>query len=140
MVWDASENGGFSDVKPWLPVKAPQHARSIASQEGQRDSVLEHYRSALAFRKENETLVSGKTRFLDAPEPILAFVRGSGSDALLCVYNLSADTAEISLTGLGDMTGPSLLATIDGNVLSLGANGAALIKPATTGEAFALAN
>jgi len=140
MVWDASENGGFSDVKPWLPVKAPQHARSIASQEGQKDSVLEHYRSALSFRKENETLVSGKTRFLDAPEPILAFVRGSGSDALLCVYNLSADTAEISLTGLGDMTGPSLLATIDGNVLSLGANGAALIKPATTGEAFALAN
>lgn len=139
MVWDDSAHGGFSSVKPWLPVKAPQHARNVASQQGQGNSVLEFYRQVLTYRKASATLVGGATRFLDAPEPILAFVRGSGADALLCVVNLSPKKKTVKLDGVAALTGPQVQAALKGQTLTLGPNGAALLTPATTGEHIALA-
>ena len=59
-------------------------------QETQRDSVLNGVRHLLRWRKSNAALVGGDIAFLDAPEPVLAFTRRSGDDALLVVFNLSA--------------------------------------------------
>ena len=56
MVWDASPNGGFTTGKPWLPVKAPQLARNVASQVGVAGSVLETYRAMLAYRRGSDAL------------------------------------------------------------------------------------
>jgi alpha-glucosidase len=78
MVWDDSENAGFSSVRPWLPVRPPQRARNVASQRAVAGSVLEFYREMLAFRRATPDLITGKTRFLDLPEPILGFQRGDG--------------------------------------------------------------
>ena len=139
MVWDSTENGGFSSAKPWLPVKSPQLARNVASQEGKQGSVLEFYREILGFRKSSETLISGSTRFLDTPEPILAFVRGTGAEALLCVFNLSSKPVSIEVDGLGALTGPSVEASVERTTISLGPNGAVLITPANSGEEIELA-
>ena len=50
MVWDSTAPyGGFSTVKPWLPVKAPQLAHALDTQTGE-DSVLACYRKLLALR------------------------------------------------------------------------------------------
>ena len=126
MVWDASLNGGFSrgNGKPWLPVKAPQLARNVASQQGVAGSVLETYRAMIAFRKANPALMTGPTTFHDLPEPLLAFTRG---DALLCVFNLSPDLHVVQVTGACPLTAPSLAAELNGHSLTLGPNAAAFL-------------
>ena len=129
MVWDGTAHGGFSTGTPWLPVKAPQLARNVASQQGVAGSVLEYYRAMLAFRRATPDLNTGKTRFFDLPEPVLAFKRGDG---LLCVFNLSPTPQVIAVEGVAGLTGPSLAADLTGQSLTLGPNAAAFLR--VTGE------
>ncbi len=127
MVWDASEFGGFSTVKPWLPVKAPQLARNVASQAGVAGSVLEFYRAMIAFRKGSAALMAGRTLFHDVGEPVLAFTRDTGAQALLCVFNLSPEGRSVVVEGVSGLTGPVQDAALDGGTLTLGPNAAAFL-------------
>ncbi len=128
MVWDSTEFGGFSTVKPWLPVKAPQRARNVAAQDGVAGSVMEFYREMLAFRK--ASVLSGRgTRFLDVKEPVLAFVRG---DALLCLFNLSDAAVTLAVDGVGTAHGPAQAAPVTDGVVTLGPLGFVLLD--VTGE------
>ncbi|WP_299841090.1 alpha-amylase family glycosyl hydrolase [uncultured Paracoccus sp.] len=96
MVWDAkAANGGFSKAnKTWLPVKAPQQARAVSTQEGKPNSVLAFYRQMLALRRAEPDLRLGDIRFLDLPEPVLGYERG---EAMICLFNLSAEPVTIDL-------------------------------------------
>ena len=127
MVWDASANGGFSTGKPWLPVKPPQLARNVAAQKAVAGSVLEHYRAMIAFRKTSAALRHGTTRFLDLPEPILAFSRTAESQTLLCVFNLGPKPMSVTVAGATGVTGPSLGAVLSGGTLTLAANAVAFL-------------
>ena len=52
MVWNSKKlNGGFSEVKPWLPVKKEQKQKS--SQEDKNDSVLSFYKEMIKARKKH---------------------------------------------------------------------------------------
>ena len=126
MVWDDSVNAGFSrgNGQPWLPVKAPQRARNVAGQAGVAGSVLESYRAMIAWRKATPALIHGATRFYDLPEPLLAFTRG---DTLLCLFNLSPDPHQVTVSGAAALTGPSLAATLQGQTLTLGPNAVAFV-------------
>ena len=127
MVWDGSAQGGFTTGKPWLPVKAPQLAHNVASQIGKPGSVLEFYRAALAFRKASAALHSGSTRFLDAPDPILAFTREAPGETLFCVFNLSPQPTSLTVSGLGAVTGPGQGVSLSGTTVSLAPNAAAFL-------------
>ena len=59
-------------------------------QEAESDSVLQAARAFLRWRRAQPALVLGSIRFLDAPEPVLAFVREHDGQSLLAVFNLSA--------------------------------------------------
>lgn len=127
MVWDASANGGFTTGTPWLPVKPPQAARHVAGQVGVPGSVLEFYRAMLAFRRATPALRTGRTRFFDLPEPILAFTRGEGEGRVLCLYNLSPGEVAVTLAGTGAPVGPMQAATPGPGRMTLGANGFAFL-------------
>ncbi len=129
MVWDGSANGGFTAGKPWLPVKAPQLSRNVAVQTADAGSVLHHYRDVLAFRRQTPALITGKGRFHDAPDPLLAFTRGEGADAVLCVFNLGVEPRALSLTGVPVLVGPSR-ASLGGQTLTLPGNGWAWVRGA----------
>ncbi len=133
MVWDGSEFGGFSVVEPWLPVKPPQLARHVAGQAGVAGSVLESYREMIAFRKGSEALSAGRTRFLEAGEPVLAFIREVRGGGLLCVFNLSPVAVAVTVEGVGGLVGPCLASVLQDGRLMLGPNAAAFL--AVTGEA-----
>ncbi len=128
MVWDATANGGFTTGTPWLPVKPPQLARNAASQVGQPGSVLEFYRRMLAFRRATPALITGDSRFLDTPDPVLAFQRGTGEGALLCVFNLSPATVALALPGALSLTGPQQNARLQEETLTLGPNAVAFLS------------
>lgn len=78
---------GFSTVEPWLPVDARHPSLSVAAQDGDAGSMLSLTRRLVALRKERDALRTGAYRPAEAPEPLIAFQRGQGAAALLCVFN-----------------------------------------------------
>lgn len=86
MPW--SREDGLSNVRPWLPIPQAHLSRAVSAQTGDADSVLAFARAFLAFRRAHPALRRGTARFLDAPEPVLAFERNTDGERLLCVFNL----------------------------------------------------
>jgi alpha-glucosidase len=128
MVWEDAPQGGFTTGTPWLPVKPEQAARHAAGQDGVAGSVLESYRALLAFRRAQPALRQGRTRFLDLPEPVLAFVRQVDGAAILCLYNLSREGCRLKVQGAAEVIGPSQAVARKGASLTLGANGFAFLS------------
>jgi len=91
MPWDESEHAGFSRVRPWLPVPDEHRNRSVETQDAAPDSPLNRFRRFMRWRKSQPALVHGSIRFLDAPEPLLAFVREHEGRSMLMAFNLSGE-------------------------------------------------
>lgn len=131
MVWSAqAPHAGFSDTTPWLPIKDAQAARNVEAQEADPNSVLHRYRDVLAWRKAQPVLRTGKTAFLNLPDPVLAFHRTSRKTALTCVFNLSPGDVAIAVSGQTALAGPMQHATFDTKQLDLGPNGYAFLTGA----------
>jgi alpha-glucosidase len=102
--WNDGINAGFSVGEPWLPVPAEHRALAVALQDAEPNSALNGFRAFMAWRKSQPALRWGDIRFLDTPEPVLAFTRRHGDDTVLAAFNLSHEAVETSLSGLGTMT------------------------------------
>lgn len=91
MVWQSAVHlGGFSTApKPWLPVPFDHLSRAADLQLRDNDSVLHHYRAMLAYRRQHPALQHGGLETLDAPDGILAFLRTSDEETLICVFNMT---------------------------------------------------
>ena len=126
MVWEKEAmNAGFSEAKPWLPVKEPQAAKAVDQQQ-RDDSILAWYKQVIAFRKATPALLGTDTTFLNLPEPIMAFQRRADGQALTCVFNLSKDAQTLAMADTADLVGPAH-ASLEGDVLSLPGNGFAIL-------------
>ncbi len=97
MPWTAAADAGFSDGEPWLPIPESHRAISVAAQDADPHSALNLSRRFLRWRRAHPALVAGDIRFLDAPEPVLAFERSLGGERLLVAFNLSAQPVEWAL-------------------------------------------
>jgi len=93
--WNAqAPNAGFSDgAAPWLPVDPAQSALALDRQEPVPDSMLAFTRNVLKVRKAHPALRMGGAAFLESPDNVLAFIRGEGAARILCLFNLSPETA-----------------------------------------------
>lgn len=127
MVWDETANAGFTEGKPWLPVKPEQAGRAVSLEQADNDSVLAAYRATLAFRKQHPPLRWGDIEFLDLPEPLLAFRRSHDGQVLTCVFNLSKQPLVVNVSGADRLVGPDQ-ATLTGSDLQLPANGFAWLQ------------
>ncbi|MBL0371651.1 alpha-glucosidase [Rhizobium sp. KVB221] len=98
MVWQSkAANGGFSSGKPWLPVAAAHLPRAVDVETRDPSSLLNHYRSFLAFRKRHLALAKGEIEFFTADDQVLAFTRHYGNETMLCIFNMSGQEANASL-------------------------------------------
>lgn len=57
--WNAGENAGFTTGKPWFYVNPNYKEINVESQENDPDSILNHYRALIKFKKENDVAVWG---------------------------------------------------------------------------------
>jgi len=88
MPWDgARPNLGFTSGTPWLPLGAAHAPLSVAAQECDPNSPLQFARAMLKARKAHPALRSGTLSLLDAPPPLLAFIREGEGERILCVFN-----------------------------------------------------
>jgi alpha-glucosidase len=106
MPWDDSHFAGFSKVTPWLPIDEAHKTLTVAHQERDPDSVLQGFRRFMQWRAEQPALRWGDIRFLDTPEPVLAFVRSHAGEQMLAVFNLGKQAQSLSLP---DITSAQLL-------------------------------
>jgi alpha-glucosidase len=106
MVWDdAKPNGGFSQARPWLPVAKDHLPLAVSRQQGDPDSLLEHYRRFLAFRAGHPALVKGDIEFLAVEGDAIAFARREGNEQIVCAFNLGSSPATLTL-GAGKKAQP----------------------------------
>ncbi|MBN8224369.1 MAG: alpha-glucosidase [Xanthomonadales bacterium] len=128
MPWSSAADAGFSPARPWLPIPAAHRALDVARQAARADSTLSLARRFLAWRRAQPALVEGDIRFLDAPEPVLAFVREGAGQRLLVAFNLSDAAVHWrtdALAGTVAATGHGLPGgQVDGGGLSLPPYGA----------------
>ena len=89
MVWEAqSENAGFGVGHPWLPVSSAQAAMAVDQQEADPDTLLHHYRRAIALRHAHAALRFGDQTPLEADGDLLVFTRASADEDIFCAFNL----------------------------------------------------
>ena len=113
MPWaQAAPFGGFSAVKPWLPMPAAHLPLAVDRQDDDPSSVLSSTRRFLLWRRAQPALIRGGERFVEAPEPILALLREHGDDALLCVFNLGPEAV--------DFRSPAAVAPLEGHGFAAG--------------------
>ena len=125
MVWTTgSPNAGFTSAeKPWLPVPYAHAMLAADGQERKPDSVLNHYKAALAFRKQHAALRDGDMAFLDTQQDVLAFTRTKDAQTLLFVFNLTREPVEFLVPNdlkVGEvLTMPGFAPHFDGNAVKL---------------------
>ncbi|MYE87330.1 MAG: alpha-glucosidase [Gammaproteobacteria bacterium] len=94
MPWQHHETGaGFSQAEPWLPMPEAHRRLAVDGQLADPESTLHFFRRAIGLRNSSAALRRGALQFLDAGE-LLAFVRQSGGQLALCVFNLTAEPAQ----------------------------------------------
>ena len=117
MPWTA-EPDGFSTGEPWLPLSPAHLPLAVSEQAGDPASTLSFARAFLRLRRATPALRSGLARFLDAPEPVLAFRR---EPDVLVVLNLGVEPARWTLPSDAPpgVLPTGLLGTVDGGVAVL---------------------
>jgi alpha-glucosidase len=129
MVWDkANPNGGFSTAKPWLPVPDEHLPLAVDAQRGDENSLLEHYRRFLSFRRAHPALAKGDITFLAGEGDVVAFTRREGNEQIVCAFNLGSRPASVDLgaekTAQSPLSGHGLSGTSEGRSIKLGSYGA----------------
>ncbi|MEO2279216.1 alpha-glucosidase family protein [Pseudoalteromonas pernae] len=122
MPWSQQDNAGFSDAKPWLPVSDTHTQRNVTSQLADANSTLKAYQEFMQWRRTQPSLIEGDIRFIDTPEPVLAFERSHQGETVLCYFNLSKNAAEIALHSTPNVILDSLshvTGSLEGNTLTL---------------------
>ncbi|MBV9571588.1 MAG: alpha-glucosidase [Alphaproteobacteria bacterium] len=123
MPWNAaSANFGFTSATPWLPLSPKHRSLAVSEQDGSETSTLNFARRFLAFRKSSPALRWGEIRFIDAPPPLLGFIREWEGEQLLCLFNMCAEPAEFVQKPVSERSMPSIgsgLQEPDGNTVRL---------------------
>ena len=115
MPWQANApQAGFSHAnRTWLKLDPAHAERAIDRQAGDPASVASYTRTLLALRRTLPAMVTGESHLLDTPGDIVAFVRGAGVGAVLCVFNLGGEA--VAWMPPPEFEGGSLLADSTGN-------------------------
>jgi alpha-glucosidase len=104
MPWRDTPDGGFTTGTPWLPVPAEHLSLAVSRQESDPSSPLNKLRRFLRWRSRHPALCQGDIRFIELPEPLLAFTRTLDGESILAAFNLADCPQEIALPALGSIT------------------------------------
>ncbi|PSN05733.1 hypothetical protein C7293_31570, partial [filamentous cyanobacterium CCT1] len=99
MPWQATAvAAGFSNREDtWLPIPETHRSRAVDAQTQDPSSLLNTWRRMLHWRNRQPALMQGDCTILDTEEPIFAFIREAPQQRLLCMFNLSEETAYFEL-------------------------------------------
>jgi alpha-glucosidase len=111
MRWDSSENAGFTNGSPWLPIGPDVEQNNVAAESADDRSLLTLYRRLLALRRNEQALVAGEFEPMRNQGTVLAFWRQLADRRLLIALNMGGRPCEFEFGGRGEV----LLSTLPGN-------------------------
>ena len=98
MQWNAGQNAGFTDGKPWLEIPGGFQSVNAEAEEADPDSILNYYRKLVALRKAYPVIADGDIRFLDTGnEKAFAYERKLGEQKLTVVCSFSGRQETVTL-------------------------------------------
>ena len=90
MQWDDSQYAGFSDVEPWIKMSGNHDKINVASQFNDEHSVYRFYKTMIAIRKQQPTLVYGDIDEVDGmPDDVIAYKREYNDETIICLCNFT---------------------------------------------------
>ena len=100
MPWHGEKhNAGFTTAdEPWLPIPTDHLTFAVNRQEKHHDSLLNKYRRLIDWRRRQPALQGGDIELTNSEDPVLGFIRSCPEQRLLCLFNLSLDTAYYNLS------------------------------------------
>jgi|WetSurMetagenome_2_1015567.scaffolds.fasta_scaffold91367_1 alpha-glucosidase len=100
MQWTHEEHGGFSDCKPWLPVNDDYPELNVRSQERDKGSLFNFYRTLIALRKRYKALSKGEwSPLIRGKNGILVYLREFELEKLMVILNFSSRRKKVELPG-----------------------------------------
>ncbi|OZG75278.1 alpha-glucosidase [Hahella sp. CCB-MM4] len=109
MPWNMEDNNaGFSESTPWLPVFKGHLAAAVSAQEQDPESMLNAYRSFLAWRRQQEVLLKGEIEFHKSNKSTLLFERSYGNKRMLIALNISDKTVSMKVPAISEAAGEEL--------------------------------
>ena len=101
--WDGTENAGFTDGTPWLPVNENYREINLSAQMEDPDSLWNFYRALIALRKSPtyaDTVVYGDLiPWLREQENLMAYLRKGEEKTLLVLGNFQNAAQDAVLPG-----------------------------------------
>ena len=99
MQWSNEPNAGFTSSRPWLTINPNYVDINVQDALADTSSIFHYYKSLLAFRKANKTLVYGQLEMLlPTSETLCTYKRRDKNGDFLVVLNFSEE--ECSLEGI----------------------------------------
>ncbi|NRP10513.1 MULTISPECIES: alpha-glucosidase [unclassified Marinobacterium] len=99
MAWDNSEQAGFSNTKPWLPVDPRHLPLSVETQEQQNDSLLQKMRQFIQWRQQQPALIQGDMELVEETGEAFVFTRQSDEQSLLVAINMTGTELTVPYSG-----------------------------------------
>ena len=98
MQWDDTENAGFSEAEPWLPVNPNYQEINVRKSLFDPDSVFHYYQEIIGLRKKYPALIYGSyLPLLEKDKRFFCYQRRWRDQTLLVVLNFSGENAQIEL-------------------------------------------
>ena len=98
--WDAGPGSGFTmGEKPWLPLGEKDNPNDAASQEDDRRSMLNLYRSLIALRRASPALIGGDYVPLASRNDVLAYERRSAKQRFRVALNIGSRDQQFAFPG-----------------------------------------
>ncbi|HFQ5005003.1 TPA: alpha-glucosidase [Vibrio vulnificus] len=98
MQWSASQNGGFSQAKPWIEVNPNYPEINVEQALADSDSIFYHYQKLIELRKQHPAIVYGDfTPLFAEHDSVFAYVRSHQDEQLLVINNFSDQDISIEL-------------------------------------------
>jgi len=116
MQWNESENAGFSQAAPWLPVPPSYKTHNVADELKDPNSILNFYKNVLGLRHKEPALIEGEYVALNQNDAnVLSYLRRYKGEAVLVVLNMSSSAQKVSFNlkpqGFGAAKPTTLLST-----------------------------
>lgn len=100
MQWENGQHGGFSEVKPWLPLSDNLSECNVDDQMDDPGSLLSLYRKLMAIRKKYLSLEQGAwIPSINGKDGILAYYRRMGEERIFVVLNFTRRPKVVSISG-----------------------------------------
>ena len=98
MPWDGAEpsSSASAAARPGCRLGPAHAALNVAAQQADPASVLAYARALFAARRASPALRLGDLLLVEAPLPLIAFIREAEGEKLICVFNMGREPARFS--------------------------------------------